>query len=511
MQANDDIAIHAVLIAYNRSWLESLAKKPATFDGKPNHKMDRPTTNPRGNKADEPELQTSALDSGSVNNKSASLFAVILALVLFALIAALIYLGLKPRFDQQTALARETKEAIGRAPGVSVVLAEQGPEIQEFSLPGDTEAIQAAPIYARVDGYLSKCYVDIGDIVRKGQVLADIDTPEMDQQVLSLISSEEQARANLDNSKEAYQKAEADLRSAAANKSKAITDLQFHSRQLERYKELLSEGAVSAEDLDTRTQNYNAGAANLDAAKAAERSAEASVNSAKAAIHVAEAALSAAVASRKQYQATQSFKKVTALFDGVVVRRNVDAGVLISAGGDKSSSLLFEIAKTDELRVFVYVPEPFVPYVHRGQEASLRFQEFPKRSFKGVVCNIAGGIDPASRTLQVEIHVPNGKNELLPGMYAHVMFHCPAKIRAVMVPATTLQTRSDGGFMYVVDSNNVVHMHKIEIGRDLGGQFEISSGIATGDKVVVNPPDFLKTGMNVMPVIQERTPAEEKK
>jgi RND family efflux transporter MFP subunit len=152
-----------------------------------------------------------------------------------------------------------------------------------------------------------------------------------------------------------------------------------------------------------------------------------------------------------------------------------------------------------------------VPYIHKDQEATLKFQEFPNRRFVGTVSNVAGGIDPASRTLQVELHVPNQKNELLPGMYAQVTFKCPAKVRSTLVPATTLQTRADGAFMYVIDSKNYVHMHKIEIGRDLGGQFEITSGIKPGDRVIVAPSDMLRTGMRVSPVLQEKAPAEENK
>lgn len=473
--------------------------------------MEPPTTNPRDGHASEPELLPPVPGKAQDKKKSSPLALPAFGFLSLALIAGLVYLGLMPRLQQKNTLLNHSKASMAEPPGVSVTIAEEGPAIQEFVLPGAAEAIQDAPIYARVNGYLEKRYVNIGDIVHKGQVLADIDTPELDQQVLGAVSAEAQAHANLDNSKEAYQKAKADLRSAVANTSKAKTDLQFYSRQLERYKTLMGQGAVSAEDLDSRTQNYNAGVANLESAKAAEHSAEATVNSAKAAIQVAESAWNAASALRKQYQATQSFKRVTALFDGIVVRRNVDAGVLISAGGAQSSSLLFEIAKTDVLRIFVYVPEPYVPYIHKGQEANLRFQEFPNRKFVATVSNVAGGIDPASRTLQVELHVQNPKDELLPGMYAQVTFQCPAKIRSTIVPATALQTRADGAFMYVVDDSNYVHMHKVEIGRDLGGQFEVSSGIKSGDRVIISPSDLLRTGMKVTPVLQEKAPTSEEK
>jgi RND family efflux transporter MFP subunit len=465
--------------------------------------MERPTINRSEEQGMSPEgSRLGHADSAGRSGPPAKAGLLLLLLVALLGLAGVIIFGAMPRISQQTSLQEHTKEQLTKAPSVSAVIALPGAPIQEFILPGSTEAIQDAPIYARVNGYLNKRYVNIGDIVHSGQVLADIDTPELDQQVLAAVSAEEQAKANLDNTREALDKSQADLRTAAANVRKSKTDLQFFARELTRYKELVQQGAVSMEDMDSRVQAYNGGIATVDATTAAERSAQASVNSARAAVHVAQAAMNAAAAQKKQYQATQSFKKVTALFDGVVTRRNVDAGALISSGSGQGNSLLFEIAKTDVLRVFVYVPEQYVPYIHEGQKAILQFQEYPNRDFIATVSNVSGGIDPASRTLQVEIHVPNPKNLLLPGMYAQVRFQCPAKIRPPIVPDTTLQTRADGNFMYTIDVQSKVHVHKVEIGRDLGGQFEIASGLAVGDKVIVSPSDMLHDGMLVTPVIQ---------
>jgi len=461
--------------------------------------MERPTIN----RSDEQDHDGSKLERADGTRSGPAGKGVIVFLFLAVLgLAGLIVFGAMPRITQQHLLQEHTKEQSTQAPSVSTIVAQPGSPVQEFILPGATEAIQDAPIYSRVNGYLHKRYVNIGDLVHSGQVLADIETPEMDQQVLAAVSAEEQAKANLDNSREALDKTQADVRTAEANVRKSKTDLQFFTRELARYKTLVQQGAVSMEDTDSRVQAYNGGLATLDATTAAERSAQASVNSARAAVHVAQAAMNAAAAQRKQYEATQSFKKVTALFDGVVTKRNVDAGALISSGSAQGNSLLFEIAKTDVLRVFVYVPEQYVPYIRDGEKALLRFQEYPNRDFIATVSNVSGGVDAASRTLQVEIHVPNAKNVLLPGMYAQVRFQCPAKIRPPIVPATTLQTRADGSFMYTVDDQNNVHMHKVEIGRDLGGQFEVASGITIGDKVIVSPMDFLREGMQVKPVVQ---------
>jgi RND family efflux transporter MFP subunit len=225
---------------------------------------------------------------------------------------------------------------------------------------------------------------------------------------------------------------------------------------------------------------------------------------------VAQAAASAAQSQHDQYQATRSFRKVTALFDGVVTKRNVDAGALITSGSGSNNHLLFEIAKTDVLRVFVYVPEQYVEYIQNNEHALLDFQEFPDRHFDGIVTNVSGGVDPQSKTLQVEIHVQNADHKLLPGMYAQVRFQVPTKVRLPVVPATTLQTRPDGAFMFTVDKANHAHLHKVFVGRDLGGSFEIASGISVGDLVIINPSDEIRDDMPVTPSIIELPKSDKK-
>ena len=468
--------------------------------------MEHPTANP----PQEHNLPVGKSLSASAPKKSSAVGFIWLILAIVAL-GALTAFGALPRINQRVALEKHTKEQGALAMSVSVVAAQPGAAMQEFSLPGNTEAIQDAPIYARVDGYLHKRYVNIGDSVKAGQVLADIETPELDQQVEAAASSAEQANANLDTSRQAYLKAQVDEKSAAANVQKAKTDLQFYTRELARYRQLVAQGAVSAEDSDARLQAYNAGMANLDSMVAAERSAQVTITSAKAAVHVAQAAANAAQSLHNQYQATQSFKKVTALFDGVVTKRNVDAGALIASGSGNNNNVLFEIAKTDILRVFVYVPEQYVVYIENGEHAILDFQEFPSSHFDGIVSNVSGGIDPQSKTLQVEIHVPNAKHKLLPGMYAQVRFQVPTKVRLPVVPATTCQTRPDGAFMFTVDKENRAHLHKVFVGRDLGGSFEIASGINVGDLVIINPSDEIRDNMEVTPTIVELPKAEKDK
>jgi len=426
--------------------------------------------------------------------------AVVVIIIIGIIFVGLVAFGGLPRLIQHEALVQSTKKQMAQTMSVTVTVAQPGKAVEDFTLPGATEPIQDAQIYARVSGYLHKRYVNIGDHVHAGQILADIEVPEIDQQVAAAESAVTQAEAGLDNSKEALVRAEAAAVTASANVRKGRTDLQFYTAEVGRYTQLATEGAVSMETRDSHIQDYHGGRAVLDSLYGAERGAQAAVKSAKAAVNQAVAALDVAKANLSQVEATRSFKNVTALFDGVVTKRNVDAGALITQGSANSNGVLFEIAKTDVLRVFVYVPEQYVPYIHENEEAFLEFQEYPGRKFTGTVTNVSGGLDPASKTLQVEIHVPNQTHVLMPGMYAKVHFQAPSKVRLAVVPATVLQTRPDGNYVFTVDDKNRTHLHKLEIGRDLGGSFEVFKGVQSGDKVIVNPPDDIRDGMLVIPV-----------
>jgi RND family efflux transporter MFP subunit len=437
-----------------------------------------------------------ASNQSDLNPKAVSMLVAASVLML----GGLLVFGALPRFMQQQQLVQHHHKQLAQIPSVSVLVAQNAPPVQEFTLPGSMQAIQDALIYARVSGYLRARYVDIGNQVHAGQTLADIDTPELDKQVQAAESAVEQAKANLDSAKEALGKEKADLHSAEANTRKAKTDLKYFTVEVGRYEQLAGMGAVSLEQRDTRLQAYEAGVSNLDALTATERSAQASVNTANAAVHVAQAALNNAKAQREQVEATRSFKKVTAPFDGIVTQRNVDAGALVTSGSNTTNTVLFEVAKTDTLRIFVYVPEQFVPFIQQGEQTLVNVQEYPGRDFTGTVAHVAGGLDQTSKTLQVEIHIPNADHKLLPGMYARVRFEAPAQNSLTVIPATTVQTRPDGSYVYSLDEQNRVHMHKVEIGRDLGGQFEIARGLQAGQRVIVNPSDELQEGLLVKPV-----------
>jgi RND family efflux transporter MFP subunit len=322
-------------------------------------------------------------------------------------------------------------------PVVTVQKPSRSPPTHELILPGDVSAFIEAPIYARTNGYLKNWYTDIGTPVKKGQLLAEIETPEVDQQL---------------------RQSKADLATALANARIAdITDV--------RWKGLLANNAVSPQDADTR-------AATAQATKATADSAQANVG---------------------RLEELESFKRVVAPFDGVVTARNTDIGALINAG-QSAGSQLFRVADTTRLRVYVQVPEQFAPETKPGVEAQLRFNEHPGVTYPAKVTRTAQALDPNLRTLQVELLVDNSKGELFPGAYTEVHFNLPGNTTTLIVPATALVFRSAGLQLATIEQGKRVKLHKIEAGRDFGKTVEVLSGLSADEDIILNPPDSIADG-----------------
>ena len=310
-----------------------------------------------------------------------------------------------------------------------------------IALPGNTQAFDDTPIYARTSGYLKAFYVDIGQHVRKGQLIAVIETPEIDEQL---------------------QVAQANLKSAQA-------DLNLANTTSERYQNLLKEDSVSRQETDVAVS----GAA---ARKAAVEAAEANV---------------------RRLGELQSFEHVYAPFDGVVTARNTDIGALIDAGsGSAQPRDLFRIASIDRLRVFVPVPEVYAPAIQNGATAGLTLDEYPGQQFNGTVARNSSAIDVNSRTLNVEVDVQNIGGKLLPGSYVFVHFKLPQAAQMVSVPANTLLFRAEGLRAGLV-LNGHVHLQPVTIGKDNGSTLEIATGLKANDNVIVNPADSLAEGQSV--------------
>jgi RND family efflux transporter MFP subunit len=359
--------------------------------------------------------------------------------------------GIWSRVRANGKLRTETSQVALTA--VSVVSPQRTTPAQEIILPGNMQPFITSPIYSRTNGYLQKWYVDIGAHVKQGQLLAVIETPEVDQQL-------EQSLSNLNTSK-------ANLALAEITKN--------------RYEGLLKSNAVSQQDVDNAVGNYNANTAIVEASQA----------------------------NVKQLQALQSFEKIYAPFDGVVTARNTDIGDLInsgSIGGVKTD--LFHIAQPGVLRVYVNVPEEYSQGVKVGMTADLALAEFPGRKFQGKLVRTADAINITTRTLLIEIDVDNPAGTLLTGSYAEVHLNVPTQASTFVLPANTLIFRSEGLQLGVVKDGTVA-LKTVTPGHDFGNQIEIVAGLNSNDQVIINPPDSIVSGQKVQ-IVQGTLPGDAK-
>lgn len=353
-------------------------------------------------------------------------------------LAVVIFLGIRSRVQAETNLRVTTdQEAIA---AVNVIHPKEGAPTEEIVLPGATQAFTDTPIYARTNGYLKKWYFDIGARVRKGQLLAEIETPEIDQQL---------------------QQAQADLETAQAN-------LQLAKTTSDRWQFLVKSGSVSKQETDQAVSN-------LAAMKAATDSSAANV---------------------RRLEQLQSFEKIYAPFDGVITARNTDVGDLIDAGASAQPQQLFHMASIRTLRVYVPIPEVYAPAAHLGASALLTLDEYPGQTFEGKLVKSSSSIDTSSRTLLVEVDVDNPTGKLLPGAYVFVHLKLPMETRSVTVPSNALLFRREG-LEVGVARNGKADLVPVKIGRDYGSSVEIVSGLTPSDDVILDPADSLVAGTPV--------------
>jgi RND family efflux transporter MFP subunit len=361
------------------------------------------------------------------------------AVVVFLAVAGILVSGILRRVRARAAVSSET--AALAVPVVNVVSPQATAPSNELVLPGNVEPYMTAPIYARTNGYVKKWYVDIGGRVKKGQLLAEIDTPEVDQQL-------QQSRSNLAT-------AEANLRLAEITKT--------------RYLGLLKTNAVAQQDADNAVGTYNANEATVEAMKA----------------------------NVKQLETLQSFEKVYSPFDGIITVRNVDVGDLINSGSAPGTKTdLFHVAQPGKLRVYVYVPEEYSQAATPGLTAELTLAEFPGRRFPGKLVRTANAINLATRTLQAEVDVDNPTGKLLSGSYAEVHLRLAGLASTHLLPVDTLLFRSEGLQVAVVKDSKVV-LTQVTPGHDFGNQIEIVTGLKGDESIIQNPPDSIVTGQQV--------------
>lgn len=378
----------------------------------------------------------------------------------FLLLIVIGILFLLPKLRHREMLEAEAKAA-GGPPTVLVTKVVEGDRGGHIEMPATVQAFDQTPVYARTSGYVKARYVDIGDRVRRGQLLAEIDDPQTAQSLM-------QARATVLQLKAQLQQMEAN---AVLSK---VTN--------ERWQGLVRQGVVSQQDADQKLAQSNADVANVNAAKANVAAGEANVRS------LTEQA---------------SFSRVTAPFDGVILARNIDRGSLISSGSQNSVTEMFSIGQSDKVRIFTNVPQASAVGLANGHAAKVAVRELPGKTYAGVVARTSQSIDPATRTLLVEVDLKND-GRILPGMYATVALDLPVSGSApVLLPVNGLVIRTAGPQAVVVDANNVVHFRSIKLGRDLGTATEVVDGLKAGDVVVLNPGDAVVDGAKVEPQFQK--------
>ncbi len=363
---------------------------------------------------------------------------ILIGAVLLVLITAGVVTFLN-RKSESDALAKET-EAVS-IPTVAVVQPQAEPGNDELVLPGNLQAFEESPIFARTNGYLLRWYKDIGSKIQKGELLAAIDTPEIDQELSQARASREQVKSALELAK----------------------------ISADRWANLRKTDSVSQQEADQQASGYQQAQANLAAADA----------------------------NVRRLEELESFKKVYAPFSGVLTRRNVDPGVLINSGAGLTGKELFDIARVDPLRVYVSVPQAYAPNMKAGMKATVTLQEFPGQKFMGTVARTADAIDPATRTLNTEVDVPNKDGKLLPGSFGQVHFASGTSVPRITIPVNAMLFRAEGPRVAVVDKDNTVHLHPISIGRDFGATLEILGGLEVSDRIIINPSDSLEEGQKV--------------
>ena len=363
-------------------------------------------------------------------------FVLVLVAVVFLASAAVAF---ALRLGEHRALAKET-EALA-VPNVVVIQPKPEPAQQDLTLPSTLQAFTESPIYARTNGYVAHWYKDIGSPVKKGDLLADLETPEVDQELLQARAARGQAEAQMNLAK----------------------------TSAERWESLRKMDAVAQQETDEKSSGYTQG----------------------------QAALGSASANVRRLEQLESFKHIYAPFSGVIIKRNTDIGALINAGNSGTNQELFILAQISPIRVYVDVPEIYAPSVRHGVSANIELPSLPGQRFGGKVTRSADAIDPATRTLRTEIDVPNGDGRLFPGSYAQVHFGVNVAAVRLSVPVNALLFRAEGPRAAVVGADGKIRLKPVTIGRDYGTEVEILGGLDPNESIVLNPSDSLEEGQAV--------------
>jgi RND family efflux transporter MFP subunit len=395
-------------------------------------------------------------------------FPIVLALILITL-TGLFFLGYLPRTARAKQLVTATEASQREAVDVTAAKVEAAPAVAELLLSGNIQAVTEAALFARTDGYVRKRIADIGDHVEKGQILAELESPEVDQQLI-------QARAAVKQLQSSLAQTEAALQQAKANESLAEATTN-------RWKALVKSGVISNQEGDEKESAYMARKADVAAAEANIKSAQNQI--------------SAGEANVARLLEIQSFQKVRAPYAGVITLRNVTLGTLVSAGSSSTLRELYRITQLDLLKTMVSVPQSEVGFIHDGLECAIQVKELPGQTFSARVTRTAKSLDATSRTLLTEIQFRNPGGKVLPGMYGEVRFSLHRAKPPLLIPSDAILTGKSGTQVALIRRDGTVHYQNVHLGRDNGAKIEVLTGLGLGEQIVMNPTDVVREGVKV--------------
>jgi RND family efflux transporter MFP subunit len=364
----------------------------------------------------------------------------------------------------------------------------------EITLPATIQAYQATDLFARVNGFLKAWHVDIGAPVKAGEVLAEIETPELDQELAQAAALLRQGQAEYHQAIAELAEARADVALAEANIAKAKANVEFAVNVAERSSALLRSRAVSREEFEGTVRERAARSAELESAKAELSRRQTNLGTRQAIIDSRESVVRNREANLQRLRDLTGFQKIIAPFDGIITRRTAEVGMLVTAGSNSGTHPLFRVAQTNVLRIQAAVPQSSALTLKPGDQARVTIPEQPGKQHLAKVTRTAGAVDPVSRSLLVEVELPNQEARLLPGVYAQIHFHSASNLSRLVIPANTLLMRSNGAHVVILSSDNTLRTQEVSLGRDFGATIEVLIGLEGEERLVVNPSDDFLDG-----------------
>lgn len=435
----------------------------------------------------------------------------IIWVALVALFVILLAAGVIPRLQRRAELSAVATSQSEERAIVNVMLPQAAPASNELVLPGTAQGIQDTAISARASGFVKRYLADIGDRVKAGQVLAELETPDLDQQVNQAKQEVEVANQDVAQAQQELEQSRATLERTKATLVQARANAELAQITLNRTKSLLESGVVTRQLIDEQQAIYNVRSADVGAAQAQIQEQQAAINAKQAMLKSKQSAVNARRSNLQRLMDLQGFRRVTAPYDGVITARGIEVGSLVSNNGtpvgtvgnaanaaNAANNGIFRITRVEKMRFFVAVPQTYAPAIKLGQKVNVSVRELPDQQYEGSIAHTTQALDPATRTLPVTIHVENKGFRILPGMYAQVKFQLPGMNQnAVLVPGSALVTRAAGTQVITVRKDGTIHFEKVVVGRDYGSQIEILSGLSSDSQVVTNPTDALREGQKV--------------